>query len=782
MKVKMKNLMKDIWFNNECLRNNITPTYAKVKIKNKSKIALKVKQQSEILWIKYSLQDQHGKVDRLNKDSYKLHLELANTCNTEQFDGLYNIIIDNTEEMTSKKTKTIIKKMNQLRNKYNILNQNNHSTECNEEIRFADKLKNLSNVSFTVEEETLLRKGLKFTVEDKKDKYLENILVDSEVILESTVMDQEEKNNMRSMISVKVEDIKNKKIFKCKNNSNNKVVNRLKRKIDENDLILTKADKGYTTIVMKKEEYNCKIEEFISENNYKELNKDPTEIYQKEIKNKLKESKMYEKKDHYRITQQNPKAPYMKGFPKLHKVNNPIRPVIPFYNSPSYNLSKDLAIKLEENYNFEENRSIKNNLELIDNITNIQMKNEYRIASLDIVNMYGNIPKSELVDVLIKNNFKEYEHKEELISLVKLCLNQNYFQFNNQFYSQTDGLPMGSPLSPILANIYMNHFENKILQESKFKNNIISWFRYVDDILIIWSSSNRQMENFKNDLNKINDNIQFTLEIGGKELNYLDLNINIENNNLKTKIYRKPTYADAIIPVDSFHPWKYKTSAIENFIYRAIKCTTDDEDLKQEIQTIRTIARNNGYKPEIVNQIHNKVMKNITRLEDERKEKQKYTGSIEYIGKDTKKIIKIFKQHNINVTTKSAKSVFNKIKNNPTNNQDITKNSGVYQISCKECNTSYIGETGRQFKTRFKEHHADYIHERRKSLYAEHFIQTEHTYNTPSENFKILRNVNKYRKRKVLEELEISKARKNNIELMNGMNEFKSGRMFQFCK
>uniref|UniRef100_A0A8D9BBS6 Uncharacterized protein n=1 Tax=Cacopsylla melanoneura TaxID=428564 RepID=A0A8D9BBS6_9HEMI len=219
MKVKMKNLMKDIWFNNECLRNNITPTYAKVKIKNKSKIALKVKQQSEILWIKYSLQDQHGKVDRLNKDSYKLHLELANTCNTEQFDGLYNIIIDNTEEMTSKKTKTIIKKMNQLRNKYNILNQNNHSTECNEEIRFADKLKNLSNVSFTVEEETLLRKGLKFTVEDKKDKYLENILVDSEVILESTVMDQEEKNNMRSMISVKVEDIKNKKNFKCKNNT-----------------------------------------------------------------------------------------------------------------------------------------------------------------------------------------------------------------------------------------------------------------------------------------------------------------------------------------------------------------------------------------------------------------------------------------------------------------------------------------------------------------------------------------------------------------------------------
>ncbi|KAL1448510.1 hypothetical protein WDU94_015628, partial [Cyamophila willieti] len=140
------------------------------------------------------------------------------------------------------------------------------------------------------------------------------------------------------------------------------------------------------------------------------------------------------------------------------------------------------------------------------------------------------------------------------------------------------------------------------------------------------------------------------------------------------------------------------------------------------------------------------------------------------LEKTQKKIIKIFKQHNINVTTKSAKSVFSKVKNNPSNNKDNTKNSGVYQISCTECNTSYIGETGRQFNTRFKEHHADFIHERGKSLFAEHFNHTKHTYNPPTDNFKILRNENKYRKRKVLEELEISKAKKNNIDLMNGMN------------
>lgn len=84
------------------------------------------------------------------------------------------------------------------------------------------------------------------------------------------------------------------------------------------------------------------------------------------------------------------------------------------------------------------------------------------------------------------------------------------------------------------------------------------------------------------------------MEIGGKEINCLDLTINIEHKKLKTKIYRKPTYVDTIIPVDSFHPWKYKTSAIKSFIQGAIKCTTDEVDLNKEIQTIRTIGRNNG--------------------------------------------------------------------------------------------------------------------------------------------------------------------------------------------
>ena len=106
---------------------------------------------------------------------------------------------------------------------------------------------------------------------------------------------------------------------------------------------------------------------------------------------------------------------------------------------------------------------------------------------------------------------------------------------------------MGSPLSPILAEIYMNNFENEILNNSKYKNNIKIWKRYVDDILLIWSGTDRQLDKLLIDINKVNEDIKFTIEKGNKQINYLDLDIKI-NDELKFefKIFRKPTHTQTV--------------------------------------------------------------------------------------------------------------------------------------------------------------------------------------------------------------------------------------------
>ena len=77
------------------------------------------------------------------------------------------------------------------------------------------------------------------------------------------------------------------------------------------------------------------------------------------------------------------------------------------------------------------------------------------------------IPKEELIKILEDNNMNGYPNKAQKINLIKEIINQNYCRFNNKFYKQTVGLAMGSPLSPILAEIYMNNFENEIINNSK---------------------------------------------------------------------------------------------------------------------------------------------------------------------------------------------------------------------------------------------------------------------------------------------------------------------------
>ena len=88
---------------------------------------------------------------------------------------------------------------------------------------------------------------------------------------------------------------------------------------------------------------------------------------------------------------------------------------------------------------------------------------------------------------------------------------------------------MGSPLSPVIANFFMEDFEKKATEQAT--NKPVCWFRYVDDTFVIWPHGQEKLTEFLNHLNGLNNKIQFTME---KEddghLPFLDIDI-----------YRKPT-------------------------------------------------------------------------------------------------------------------------------------------------------------------------------------------------------------------------------------------------
>ena len=97
-------------------------------------------------------------------------------------------------------------------------------------------------------------------------------------------------------------------------------------------------------------------------------------------------------------------------------------------------------------------------------------------------------------------------------------LSFNQFTFNGSHYRQINGAPMGSSLSPILSNLYMEHFESNLMEDIPVAMRPLLWLRYVDDILCIYED----MANFPAFLNLINNIrplIQFTYELSQTEKN-----------------------------------------------------------------------------------------------------------------------------------------------------------------------------------------------------------------------------------------------------------------------
>ena len=73
-----------------------------------------------------------------------------------------------------------------------------------------------------------------------------------------------------------------------------------------------------------------------------------------------------------------------------------------------------------------------------------------------------------------------------LNKLLEFATKKSHFLFDGQYYDQIDGVAMGSPLGPVLANIFMRYFEEKWVMNGTVRPSF--WYRYVDDTFTMFDS------------------------------------------------------------------------------------------------------------------------------------------------------------------------------------------------------------------------------------------------------------------------------------------------------
>ena len=159
------------------------------------------------------------------------------------------------------------------------------------------------------------------------------------------------------------------------------------------------------------------------------------------------------------------------------------------------------------------------------------------MTSFDISSLFTNIPLQQCNNIVLDNIFinpnTTYHgfNRNNFKKLLELATGNSVFLFNKTIYEQIDGVAMGSPLGPTLANIFMCHLENKYINDCPSNFKPLLYKRYVDDTFALFKTQAQAIE-FHKYINNWHSNISFTNEPENEgKLSFLDICIEKTHNN-----------------------------------------------------------------------------------------------------------------------------------------------------------------------------------------------------------------------------------------------------------
>ena len=389
---------------------------------------------------------------------------------------------------------------------------------------------------------------------------------------------------------------------------------------------------------------------------YKQLKRDPSKKLQRKLNDKLfqlHQANILNKPLYSRLSCSVAQTPKIYGLPKIHKENTPLRPIVSFCSSPTYELSKYLA-KILKPLTEQSKHRLVNSETFITRMKNTQISEDHELVSFDVKSLFTSIPLELAIDS-VKEALANYSDdlpipKDEVIDLLILCLESTFFQYDENFFQQLHGTAMGSPVSVVVAEIVMQRLEERAL--ATYHNPPAFWYRYVDDTLTNLKKDEKTA--FLDHLNQQNPSIQFTIEPekNGK-IAFLDCLITRSGNTVQTSVYRKPTSTDRLLDNSSYHPASHKSATIKTLIKRARVICSSNKELEAELRHLDEVFDLNSYPKPFVNSVTEQASKTTTERPNANDE-NKVIATIPYVKGTSERIARILRPHDITVAHKPS--------------------------------------------------------------------------------------------------------------------------------
>ncbi|XP_026317432.1 uncharacterized protein LOC113228374, partial [Hyposmocoma kahamanoa] len=383
---------------------------------------------------------------------------------------------------------------------------------------------------------------------------------------------------------------------------------------------------------------------------------------------------------------------------------------------------------------------VKDSYHFISGIKDLRLTDDDTMVSFDVQSLFTNLPVKDCIEI-VRRKLREHNMSIEYAELLEHCLTSGYLLWNNEFYLQIDGIAMGSPVSPVVADIFMENFEERVLPMAPARPKIFK--RYVDDTFTILPKDS--IPSFLDHLNSFSTKIQLTMEQENcGTLAFLDVLIQRNPNNiLDHTVFRKKTHTDRYINGNSHHHPSQLATVGKSLFQRAYG-VCDSNHLAGELQHIKQVLHANKLK--IPRQCRRPRVKPPT--------VERRPAILPYVRGVTDKIGRVLRRASIKTYFKPLRKISQFLR--PVKCNIPLQDAGVYKLDC-ECGLSYIGQTKRSICTRVKEHIADVKHRRvNKSAVCEH-VMDKPTHSMKFDKPQVLAKEVRYLPRMLREAIEIKK-------------------------
>ena len=393
----------------------------------------------------------------------------------------------------------------------------------------------------------------------------------------------------------------------------------LKQLSKNRDVVVKPSDKCKGLVLLNATDYVRKIEATTS--GYEAVPRNPTpklEAATKRVIHDTMDGKV-EERVVKAIIPHCSKTAELYGLPKDHKRDIPLRPIVSACDDPVDKLTWLLEKVITQLLPYVP-AHLKNTSQFLDKLT-AQYPDGFEegtiLFSVDVVNLYGNIPTSEAIDGAM-NLFDHHKDSIETFGLdatsirklLEHCLTNNIVRFGQEYFRQVEGIAMGSRMAPPLAIVLMHALESLFLAAPRLQPSL--YVRYIDDVFGVWTHGRAAFLDYFHFLNTAHPTIKFTMEHTGDSgcLAFLDTKISISaSGSYSSELYVKPMASPVIIHYSSALPMSTKKNAVRSQMLRAIRVSSPGLPRARSLQVIENLFIKNGYPPHLVKRLKDETLR-----------------------------------------------------------------------------------------------------------------------------------------------------------------------------